>query len=97
MLNLFLALLINAFATDTIHKHKESAKEANKLGQAFQRLKEVFCCCCPFVKKNTINPTKAKTDQSDSPDPLISSTIPEEEGEGDGKGTGVLCLSVLEM
>ncbi|XP_076443937.1 sodium channel protein 1 brain-like [Babylonia areolata] len=71
VLNLFLALLINAFATDTIDKHKESAKEANKLGHAFQRLKEIFCCCCPFVKKNTINPTKVKS-TSDSPDPLIN-------------------------
>ncbi|KAL8611742.1 hypothetical protein ACOMHN_065367 [Nucella lapillus] len=86
VLNLFLALLINAFATDTIDKHKESVKEANKLGQAFQRIKDLCCCCCSFGKKNTINPTKIKS-SSDSPDPLINSIIPEEEGEGEEKDT----------
>ena len=83
MLNLFLALLINAFATDTIDKHKDEIADSNRLGQAVERLKNIFCCCCPFVKKNTVNPSKGKT--SDSPDPLINSIIPEEE-ETDGKG-----------
>ncbi|XP_076465332.1 sodium channel protein 1 brain-like [Babylonia areolata] len=60
VLNLFLALLINAFATDTLDKHKESAKEADKMGQAFQRLKQVLCCCCPFAKKtNAVIPATA--------------------------------------
>ena len=78
-------MLINAFATDTIDKHKESFKDENKLGLAIQRLKDVCCCCCPFTKKNTINPTKEKSSR-DSPDLLITSTIPEEEGEGEEKG-----------
>ncbi|KAL8589095.1 hypothetical protein ACOMHN_017258 [Nucella lapillus] len=82
VLNLFLALLINAFATDTLDKHKESAKEADKIGQALQRLKHVFCCCCPFVKKNAINP-KADEDgarEASSEDDL--KRLKEEEEKG---------------
>ena len=83
--------MINAFATDTIDKHKESFKDENRLGMAIQRLKEVCCCCCPFTKKNTINPTKEKSSR-DSPDLLITSTIPEEEGEGEEKGLSQGCF-----
>jgi hypothetical protein len=90
VLNLFLALLINAFGSDQLDKHKESAKESNRIGLAIKRLKHLFCCCCPFVKKNTINPSK---NGFEMPDPLVVSTIPEEDGEGEGKG-GIADLSL---
>ena len=75
MLNLFLALLINAFGSDEIDKHKESASESNRIGLAIERLKHMFCCCCPFIK-NKVKPSK---DSNDSPDSLIS--IPEDDKE----------------
>ena len=57
MLNLFLALLINAFASDTIDKHKHSVKDANRLAIAFKRLWLVLCSCA-LSDTNTVKPSK---------------------------------------
>lgn len=59
VLNLFLALLLNAFASDTLREAKES-QEDTKLKIAFKRLFDLCCCC--FKKKknsdvNSITPT----------------------------------------
>ncbi|XP_053406003.1 sodium channel protein 1 brain-like isoform X3 [Mercenaria mercenaria] len=50
VLNLFLALLLNAFASDTLRDAKES-QEDTKLKIAFKRLYDLFCCC--LKKKNS--------------------------------------------
>ncbi|KAJ8304693.1 hypothetical protein KUTeg_018276 [Tegillarca granosa] len=53
VLNLFLALLLNAFAGDNLEKSKPTENEENKLLLAFVRLKNIFCCCCKRKKKQT--------------------------------------------
>ncbi len=65
MLNLFLALLLNAFATDSIRKHKETNQEEPRLKLAWERIKGLCCCC--FVKNiNAIEPNKpGQTDNTD--------------------------------
>lgn len=59
VLNLFLALLLNAFASDTLRDAKES-QEDTKLKIAFKRLFDLCCCC--FKKKtsdvNSITPDR---------------------------------------
>ncbi|KAK7492680.1 hypothetical protein BaRGS_00016159, partial [Batillaria attramentaria] len=82
VLNLFLALLLNAFASGTIDKHKEE-NEASKIKLAIERIKHLCCCCIPFAKKNTVKPTK---DKPNEPDPLINTVIPELDEEGDATG-----------
>lgn len=52
VLNLFLALLLNAFASDSIDKHRETSAEKSKLMDGIYRLKHLLCCCFPFCKKN---------------------------------------------
>ena len=52
VLNLFLALLLNAFASDTLRDMKESDDE-NKLKIAFARIYDLCCCC--FSKKSSAN------------------------------------------
>ena len=47
VLNLFLALLLNAFASDTLDQKKDEAGDESKLVLAFDKLKRWFCCCCP--------------------------------------------------
>lgn len=48
ILNLFLALLLNSFASDSLKKEEEESR----LGMAFAKLKRAFfavccfCCCC---------------------------------------------------
>ncbi|XP_041373843.1 sodium channel protein 1 brain-like [Gigantopelta aegis] len=61
VLNLFLALLLNAFATDTLGKNKDT-KEANKFFIAWQRIKNL--CCCKTVQ-NTVKPLNEKTATDD--------------------------------
>lgn len=53
MLNLFLALLINAFASDNLKSAKDN-DEDNKMILAFRRIKELFCCC--LSKKSSVKP-----------------------------------------
>ncbi|XP_046574320.1 sodium channel protein 1 brain-like [Haliotis rubra] len=57
VLNLFLALLLNAFATDSIRKHKETNQEESRLKLAWQRIKGL-CCCCLGKNINSIEPKK---------------------------------------
>lgn len=52
VLNLFLALLLNAFASDTLRDMKEGEEE-NKLKIAFNRIYDLCCCC--FAKKSSAN------------------------------------------
>ncbi|XP_035829755.1 sodium channel protein 1 brain [Aplysia californica] len=47
VLNLFLALLLNAFASDSLDKQRESSVERSKFLQGFDRLRQLCCCCCP--------------------------------------------------
>ncbi|KAL4228300.1 hypothetical protein ACF0H5_013731 [Mactra antiquata] len=58
VLNLFLALLLNAFASDTLREAKES-QEDTKLKIAFKRLFDLCCCCFKRKKKdvNSVTPT----------------------------------------
>ena len=53
MLNLFLALLLNAFASDSLRKAKEDSED-NKLKLAFRRIYDL-CCCCLKKKNATVN------------------------------------------
>ena len=57
VLNLFLALLLNAFASDSLRKAKEDSED-NKLKLAFKRLYDLCCGCCPCFKKpvNAVDP-----------------------------------------
>ncbi|XP_033633746.1 sodium channel protein 1 brain-like isoform X2 [Asterias rubens] len=52
ILNLFLALLINAFASDSLKKKDE---EENRIGLAIAKLKRfaifIFCCCCKEFRR----------------------------------------------
>ncbi|KAH9489938.1 hypothetical protein Btru_038304 [Bulinus truncatus] len=54
VLNLFLALLLNAFASDSLDKHRDSSTERSKLMEGFERLKQLLCCCfsCPNARKS---------------------------------------------
>ncbi|CAG5115373.1 unnamed protein product, partial [Candidula unifasciata] len=52
VLNLFLALLLNAFASDSIDKHRESGAEKSKLMDGLYRLKQLICCCFPCCSSN---------------------------------------------
>ncbi|XP_052794035.1 sodium channel protein 1 brain-like isoform X3 [Mya arenaria] len=61
VLNLFLALLLNAFASDTLREAKESSDENDKLKLAFSRLYNLFCCC--LKKKNGANAVSPDTDE----------------------------------
>ncbi|PVD19442.1 hypothetical protein C0Q70_19931 [Pomacea canaliculata] len=56
VLNLFLALLLNAFATDSIKKHTESNQELSKIKLAFEKIKKLCCCCRKRINKNAVNP-----------------------------------------
>ncbi|XP_056021116.1 sodium channel protein 1 brain-like isoform X8 [Ostrea edulis] len=49
VLNLFLALLLNAFGSESLKK-SDNDDEDDKLSLAFVRLKEICCCCCNFKK-----------------------------------------------
>ncbi|XP_060572053.1 sodium channel protein 1 brain-like isoform X2 [Ruditapes philippinarum] len=63
VLNLFLALLLNAFASDTLRDAKES-EEDTKLKIAFKRLFDLCCCC--FKKKNSdVNSVTPDRDDED--------------------------------
>ncbi|ESO94539.1 hypothetical protein LOTGIDRAFT_118343 [Lottia gigantea] len=56
VLNLFLALLLNAFATDSLNKHKESNKDdTSRFKLAFHRIKHLCCCCLPG-NSNVVKP-----------------------------------------
>ncbi|KAK3600469.1 hypothetical protein CHS0354_013028 [Potamilus streckersoni] len=57
ILNLFLALLLNAFESDTLRKAKEDNNDDNKLKLAFYRIRDLCCCCCLccFRGKNRAN------------------------------------------
>ena len=57
VLNLFLALLLNAFASDSLDKQKDSSMERSKLLQGFDRLRQIFCCCCPKLS-GKVEPSK---------------------------------------
>ncbi|XP_048254003.1 sodium channel protein 1 brain-like isoform X4 [Haliotis rufescens] len=57
VLNLFLALLLNAFATDSIRKHKETNQEESRLKLAWERIRGL-CCCCLGKNINAIEPKK---------------------------------------
>ena len=57
VLSLFLALLLNSFATDSLEDQKENAEDT-KLIVALKRLGDLLCCC---IKKkdpqvNSVNP-----------------------------------------
>jgi hypothetical protein len=54
VLNLFLALLINAFASDNLKSAGEKEEE-NKMKMAFLRIKEL-CCCCLSKKGRSVGP-----------------------------------------
>ncbi|CAG5133641.1 unnamed protein product, partial [Candidula unifasciata] len=41
VLNLFLALLLNAFASDSLDKHRDGSDERSKLSEGWQRLKQL--------------------------------------------------------
>lgn len=65
MLNLFLALLLNAFASDTLRGGgKEEDDENNKLVLAFKRLKEMFCCCLNRKKRGAANTVSPDIDET---------------------------------
>ena len=42
VLNLFLALMLNSFATDSINKNKEKMAENKKMKQGWKKLKGLF-------------------------------------------------------
>ncbi|BFZ01527.1 hypothetical protein BsWGS_04567 [Bradybaena similaris] len=46
VLNLFLALLLNAFASDSLDRHRDSSDERSKLSDGWQRLKQLLFCRC---------------------------------------------------
>jgi hypothetical protein len=56
VLNLFLALLINAFASDNLKSAGEKEEE-NKMKMAFLRIKEL-CCCCLSKKGRSVGPNE---------------------------------------
>ncbi|KAI8789145.1 sodium channel protein 1 brain-like isoform X1 [Biomphalaria glabrata] len=60
VLNLFLALLLNAFASDSLDKHRDSSTERSKLMEGFERLRQLLCCCfsCPNGKVTPSSNTK---------------------------------------
>ncbi|XP_025077550.1 sodium channel protein 1 brain-like isoform X2 [Pomacea canaliculata] len=68
VLNLFLALLLNAFATDSIKKHTESNQELSKIKLAFEKIKKLCCCCCKRINKNAVNPDNEQSSKSSGAD-----------------------------
>ncbi|XP_062583302.1 sodium channel protein 1 brain-like isoform X2 [Saccostrea cucullata] len=50
VLNLFLALLLNAFGSESL-KGSDDNEEDDKLALAFGRIKQFCCCCCNRFKK----------------------------------------------
>ena len=50
VLNLFLALLLNAFGSESL-KGGNTDEEEDKLALAFVRIKNLCCCCCSRFKK----------------------------------------------
>nr|UIX25865.1 voltage-gated sodium channel alpha subunit [Lymnaea stagnalis] len=79
VLNLFLALLLNAFASDSLDKHRESSTERSKLMEGFDRLQQLFCCCftCPNGKVGPAGNTTQNASQGEA-DAVIASK--DEEG-----------------
>lgn len=81
VLNLFLALLINAFASDNL-KANSDKEEDNKMLAAVRRIKELCCCC--LSKK--VAPNEAAIEEGME----LSSDI--ESINSNGKHTAVLAL-----
>ncbi|VDI64608.1 Hypothetical predicted protein [Mytilus galloprovincialis] len=64
VLNLFLALLINAFASDNL-KANSDKEEDNKMLAAVRRIKELCCCC--LSKKVAPNESAIEEDKNGNP------------------------------
>ncbi|XP_071167182.1 sodium channel protein 1 brain-like isoform X15 [Mytilus edulis] len=64
VLNLFLALLINAFASDNL-KANSDKEEDNKMLAAVRRIKELCCCC--LSKKVAPNEAAIEEDKNGNP------------------------------
>ena len=55
VLNLFLALMLNSFATDSISKNKEELQDSSKMKQGWKKLKGLFKSNRP-----TVNPSEGQ-------------------------------------
>ncbi|XP_069138424.1 sodium channel protein 1 brain-like isoform X2 [Argopecten irradians] len=60
VLNLFLALLLNAFASDTLDQ--EPSDEDNRLKLAFTRIRELCCCCIKPKRSASVGPNDKEED-----------------------------------
>ena len=63
VLNLFLALLLNAFAGDNLDKQKEDTQDTKKLKLGIQKLRAIICCCFPKLS-GKVEPTKDENENS---------------------------------
>ncbi|GFR71119.1 sodium channel protein [Elysia marginata] len=77
VLNLFLALLLNAFASDSLDKQRETSVERSKLMEGFERLYQLLCCCLPR-NRGKVEPSDANynaaSDDVENVDPPIKAT-----------------------
>lgn len=64
VLNLFLALLLNAFGSESL-KGGDTDAEDDKLALAFAKIKNLCCCCCSKFRKKTARTASVGPDEMD--------------------------------
>lgn len=64
VLNLFLALLLNAFGSESL-KGGDTDAEDDKLALAFTKIKNMCCCCCSKFRKKTARTASVGPDEMD--------------------------------
>ncbi|XP_065944600.1 sodium channel protein 1 brain isoform X9 [Magallana gigas] len=64
VLNLFLALLLNAFGSESL-KGGDTDAEDDKLALAFAKIRNLCCCCCSKFRKKTARTASVGPDEMD--------------------------------
>lgn len=63
VLNLFLAMLLNAFASDVLRKNS-SEEGGSALGGILRKMKAVFCGCCTRNRTGSVGPSGGKREET---------------------------------